>query len=637
MGVVYEAVEEALGRTVALKLVAPERAGEPGFRERFIAESRLAASIDHPNVLPVFGAGEERRARCGSSMRFVDGADLRTLVAAGARRARRRSSRRSARRWTPRTRAGSCTATSSPPTSWSRAADHAYLTDFGLVKALDAAAGPHPHRRGRRDARLRRAGAHPRRAATGRAADLYSLGCVLFFALTGRVVFEVEGAERKLWAHLSEPPPAVPGHPAFDAVLARALAKDPAERYESGARARGGRRSRPPAARGRPALDSRPRAAASAGSAPPRPVRGGRAAPPRCSRRSSAPAERARLMRRGAGRHAAGARRAPARGGPRGQRPGQGAARRRARPAARRAAPDARARSTAATRRSSGSWSNSRPSAGACWPTTRAAGERLGALQDESRRSPSGSPPLVGNPPPRVAVRAGPRGPTIRAMSTIPTGCAARGGAATSRRTSSRRPCATSCVEELGGARAAPTSRSTACAPGTSPACTPTASCSACPPSAVDVAWHEMILQTREYTAFCERAFGGYLHHSPDSTLGVPMDAILPQTLAIVDEHELPMVAVHRRRRRGPATTATRGRRVRPAPHARLDDRRAARRRAAAARRRGRRRLAATPAAWAAAGRFGCGGRRGGGGGCDGGAEAGAAAVAAEAAAGGSA
>ena len=81
MGVVYEAVEEALGRTVALKLVAPERAGEPGFRERFIAESRLAASIDHPNVLPVFKAGEED-GLLYLAMRFVDGADLRSLVAA---------------------------------------------------------------------------------------------------------------------------------------------------------------------------------------------------------------------------------------------------------------------------------------------------------------------------------------------------------------------------------------------------------------------------------------------------------------------------------------------------------------------------------------------------------------------------
>ena len=116
MGVVYEAVEEALGRTVALKVVAPERAREEGFRERFVAESRMAASLDHPNVLPVFGAGETDDGTLWLSMRLVDGADLRSLAplpAAG----RPRSWPRSARRWTPRTSGGSCTATSSPPTS----------------------------------------------------------------------------------------------------------------------------------------------------------------------------------------------------------------------------------------------------------------------------------------------------------------------------------------------------------------------------------------------------------------------------------------------------------------------------------------------------------------------------------------
>ena len=120
MGVVYEAVEEALGRTVALKLVAPERAAEPGFRERFIAESRLAASIDHPNVLPVFGAGEHD-GTLYLAMRFVEGSDLRSLGALEPARARA-SWRRSARRWTPRTRAGSSTVTSSPATCSSAAA-----------------------------------------------------------------------------------------------------------------------------------------------------------------------------------------------------------------------------------------------------------------------------------------------------------------------------------------------------------------------------------------------------------------------------------------------------------------------------------------------------------------------------------
>ena len=61
------------------------------------------------------------------------------------------------------------------------------------------------------------------------------------------------------------------------------------------------------------------------------------------------------------------------------------------------------------------------------------------------------------------------------------------------------------------------------------------------PSRAVDEAWHEMILMTREYTWFCQRAFGRYLHHSPDTTLAVSMDDILPRTLAVVDRHELPM------------------------------------------------------------------------------------------------
>src|SRR4051794_37297344 len=61
------------------------------------------------------------------------------------------------------------------------------------------------------------------------------------------------------------------------------------------------------------------------------------------------------------------------------------------------------------------------------------------------------------------------------------------------------------------------------------------------PSRAVDVAWHEMILRTHEYHAFCSRAFGFYLHHSPDSTLDVPMSAILPSTLQVVEENDLPM------------------------------------------------------------------------------------------------
>ncbi len=68
---------------------------------------------------------------------------------------------------------------------------------------------------------------------TGPWSDVYALGCMLFFALTGRVVFPFEEPERKLWAHISEPPPAAAVSPAVDAVVARALAKDPRERFQS--------------------------------------------------------------------------------------------------------------------------------------------------------------------------------------------------------------------------------------------------------------------------------------------------------------------------------------------------------------------------------------------------------------------
>ncbi|MBE2319064.1 serine/threonine protein kinase [Solirubrobacter sp. CPCC 204708] len=230
MGVVYEAVEEALGRTVALKVVAPERASEEGFRERFVAESRMAASLDHPNVLPVFGAGETGEGVLWLSMRLVVGSDLRSLAPLPAARAAAIVAQVGAaldaaheRRLVHRdVKAANVMVTVS---------DHAYLTDFGLVKGLDH--GSELTRTGEIVGTLDYlAPERIRGAGDGPAADLYSLGCLLYVALTGRPVFDLEGTEPKLWAHLSEPPPAVPG---FEAVLARALAKDPAERYETGA------------------------------------------------------------------------------------------------------------------------------------------------------------------------------------------------------------------------------------------------------------------------------------------------------------------------------------------------------------------------------------------------------------------
>ena len=80
MGVVYRAFDARLGRPVALKLIAPERAQDVRFRERFLVESQLAASLDHSNVVPVYDAGEAD-GRLYIAMRYVEGTDLRTLLA----------------------------------------------------------------------------------------------------------------------------------------------------------------------------------------------------------------------------------------------------------------------------------------------------------------------------------------------------------------------------------------------------------------------------------------------------------------------------------------------------------------------------------------------------------------------------
>jgi serine/threonine protein kinase len=234
MGVVYEAVDEALDRTVALKLIAPELAAEPGFRERFMTESRIAASLDHPNVVPIYRAGEED-GLLFLAMRFVTGDDLRTLVERdGPLQPGRATSviAQVAAALAAAHSRGLVHRDVKPANVLVTADGHCYLTDFGLVKDLAATTG------------ITRTGevlgtldyVAPERiqgGETGPWTDVYALGCLVFFALTGRVVFPLEEPERKLWAHISEPPPSPAVAPAVDAVVARALAKDPRERYES--------------------------------------------------------------------------------------------------------------------------------------------------------------------------------------------------------------------------------------------------------------------------------------------------------------------------------------------------------------------------------------------------------------------
>jgi DNA-binding beta-propeller fold protein YncE len=239
MGVVYRAVQLDLDRLVALKLIAPQFAQDAEFRERFVRESRAAASIDHPNVIPIYYTGESDD-QLYIVMRYVEGEDLRTLsrreLLLDAGRAAHIVAQVGAA--LDAAHAGGIVHRDVKPANvLLDATDHAYLTDFGLTKhvhshtASTRAGGwvgtlgyvaPEQIRGQQVDART----------------DVYALGCVLYHALTGSTPYQRDSDEATLWAHLHDPPPAVtdkaPGvPPAFEDVIARALAKDPADRFQS--------------------------------------------------------------------------------------------------------------------------------------------------------------------------------------------------------------------------------------------------------------------------------------------------------------------------------------------------------------------------------------------------------------------
>ena len=239
MGVVYRALQLDLDRTVALKVIAPSLAGDQTFRDRFVRESRAAAAIDHPNVIPIYSAGEADGVLY-LAMRFVEGPDLRRLVRAGGRLDPRRAARIVAQVAAALDAAharGLVHRDVKPENVLLGDSDHAYLTDFGLTKRLDSSGGP--TRAGGWVGTLGYVAPEQIRGERVDArSDVYALGCLLCFALTGRGPFTADGDEAVLWAHLSAEPPLVsaigPGVPtAFDAVIARALAKDPADRHRS--------------------------------------------------------------------------------------------------------------------------------------------------------------------------------------------------------------------------------------------------------------------------------------------------------------------------------------------------------------------------------------------------------------------
>jgi serine/threonine protein kinase len=245
MAVIYRARDTRLNRPVALKVLAPELTENESFRKRFMRESQLAASIDHPHIIPIYRAGQFEDALY-LAMRFVDGTDLHGLLA------------RTGPLDLPLAvrvfdQIGSALDVAHEHDLVHRDVKpgnvlvdqhgggpgrfHLYLTDFGLTKRIASLSGltAPGHFLGTVDyiAPEQIAG-RPADART----DVYALGCVLFEALTGDRPFDRETDAAVLFAHLHDRPPSVAAARSdlprvVDRIVAKAMAKEPGARYGS--------------------------------------------------------------------------------------------------------------------------------------------------------------------------------------------------------------------------------------------------------------------------------------------------------------------------------------------------------------------------------------------------------------------
>ncbi len=244
MGVVYLAEDVRMGRTVALKLIAAEYAENEAFRARFLHESRVAGAINHPNVIPVYDAGEHD-GLLYISMRYVEGTDLRGLLDREAplelSRAVAIVSQAAAALAATHAR-GLIHRDVKPanillvPRTTEDGTDHVYLSDFGLAKNLGSLSGP--TRTGQFMGTVGYVAPEQIRGKdVERRTDVYALGCVLFECLTGAPPFARKDDFATIMAHVNDAPPLVaelrPDTPAaVEDVVQRALAKAPEDRFD---------------------------------------------------------------------------------------------------------------------------------------------------------------------------------------------------------------------------------------------------------------------------------------------------------------------------------------------------------------------------------------------------------------------
>jgi serine/threonine protein kinase len=244
MGVVYRARQITLERIVALKVISPQVADTPDFTTRFRRESRLAASIDHPHVVAVHSAGE-LEGRPYIAMQWVDGVSLGDLLADGVpleeARMRRIISQLAGALDAAHGR-GLVHRDVKPPNVLVRSiagSDHAYLTDFGIARNVKVGASRLTKTTQTVGTVGYMAPEQIKGEPTDGRADLYSLGVILYQCLSGRRPFEHDTEVALMFAHVNEerprPSSVRPELAPFDDLVVRALALDPADRFQTGA------------------------------------------------------------------------------------------------------------------------------------------------------------------------------------------------------------------------------------------------------------------------------------------------------------------------------------------------------------------------------------------------------------------